>query len=353
MGSLEDGVLVPHNSSQLAYCGRIKEKEDSKEFIWPGSYVKIRFRGTGISALVRNNRAYYDNSVGFLLDGEYLKLNLADSPDICIVSASSLPEGEHDLILYKRMDLCHYFDFLAFVIDEGGEILDQPPLPGRRIEAYGDSITCGELSEAYDYVGMPDPTHTGEFSNSFYSYAALTAQALNARLHNNSQGGLALLDNTGYFRYPEALGLESLYKTLRPNPQLGPVEPWDFSFKPHLILLAIGQNDAYPDNYMARDYNSRASAFWRKRYIEFVKTLRKINPQADIICMTTILMHEPAWDEAIDEACLRLSDPKVHRFRFTRNGIGTPGHVRKSEAEEMAGELVPFIESLDLDWPKN
>jgi hypothetical protein len=270
-----------------------------------------------------------------------------------LASASDLTPGVHELILYKRMDLCHYFDFLGFLLDRGGEVLDQPPLPSRRIEAYGDSITCGEVSEAYDYAGMPDPAHSGEFSNSFYSYAYLAAQALGAQLHNNSQGGLALLDSTGYFQYPQSLGLESLYDKLRPNPQLGDIEPWDFSFKPHLILLAIGQNDAYPDNYMARDYNSRASAFWRKRYLEFIKTLRSINPQADIICMTTILMHDPSWDEAIDEACLKLSDPKVHRFRFKKNGIGTPGHVRKPEAEEMAAELVAFIESLDLDWPRS
>ena len=36
---------------------------------------------------------------------------------------------------------------------------------------------------------------------------------------------------------------------------------------------------------------------------------------------------------------------KIVRFKFKRNGIGTPGHLRIPEAEEMAEELTKFIES--------
>jgi hypothetical protein len=353
MVNIEEGSLVPHNSESLAFCGRIKDKENSKEFIWPGSWVKIRFKGDSITALIKNSHSCYENSVGFLIDGEIQKKELPEGNEVCAISATGLPFGEHELTLYKRMDLCHYFDFLGFVLGKDGEVLPAPPLPGRRIEAYGDSITCGEASEASGCAGKPDPDHQGELSNSFYSYAHMAAERLGACLHNNSQGGLALLDNTGYFLAPMSLGLESLYNKLRPNPQLGDIEPWDFSFKPHVIILAIGQNDAYPDNYMASDYNCKASAYWRKRYLEFVKTLRKLNPHSAIICMTTILEHHPSWDDAIDEACLKLRDSSVHRFRFKKNGSGTPGHARKAEAEEMAEELAAFIESLDLDWPRS
>ena len=40
-----------------------------------------------------------------------------------------------------------------------------------------------------------------------------------------------------------------------------------------------------------------------------------------------------------------INDEKIVRFKFKRNGIGTPGHLRIPEAEEMAEELTLFIES--------
>ena len=36
----------------------------------------------------------------------------------------------------------------------------------------------------------------------------------------------------------------------------------------------------------------------------------------------------------------------MHHFCYRRNGSGTPGHIRISEAEEMAKELSDFILNL-------
>ena len=46
------------------------------------------------------------------------------------------------------------------------------------MEVFGDSVSCGEVSEALKYVGKPDPEHDGEYSNSWYSYAWITARKL-------------------------------------------------------------------------------------------------------------------------------------------------------------------------------
>ena len=57
-----------------------------------------------------------------------------------------------------------------------GELLAPPPVPKRKIEVYGDSVSAGEVSEALDFVGKEDPEHNGEYSNSWYSYAWMTAK---------------------------------------------------------------------------------------------------------------------------------------------------------------------------------
>ena len=71
-----------------------------------------------------------------------------------------------------------------------------------------------------------------------------------------------------------------------------------------------------------------------------------------ILLATTILEHHRNWDLAIDEVCEALrrdGDERVFHFLYSRNGCGTPGHIRIPEAEEMAEELVRFIEGLSVN----
>ena len=75
------------------------------------------------------------------------------------------------------------------------------------------------------------------------------------------------------------------------------------------------------------------------------------------ILITTVLMHDPDWDNAIEEIKNELiSDglvpqDKLFHFMFTRNGKATPGHPRISEQREMAEELTCFISNLgDKIW---
>ena len=46
---------------------------------------------------------------------------------------------------------------------------------------------------------------TEEYSNSWYSYAWIAARKLDAQLHDIAQGGVALLDNTGWYHEPDIL----------------------------------------------------------------------------------------------------------------------------------------------------
>ena len=56
-----------------------------------------------------------------------------------------------------------------------------------------------------DYTGKTDPEHQGGYSNSWYSYAWMTARMLNAQIHDIAQGGIALMDGQGWFHEPSRL----------------------------------------------------------------------------------------------------------------------------------------------------
>lgn len=215
------------------------------------------------------------------------------------------------------------------------------------MEVFGDSVSCGEVSEAVAYVGKEDPKHDGEYSNSWYSYAWIAARKLGAQLHLTAQGGAALLDGTGWFCGPDFVGMESIYDKLQYNPQLGAVKKWDFeSWKPHVAVVAIGQNDANPEDYVAKDYHGEKAENWRNRYRAFVERLMALYPKASFVLTTTILCHDSAWDLAIGQVCREVGSERVHHFLYEGNGCGTPGHVRIPEAEKMAEELAAYVTSL-------
>jgi hypothetical protein len=344
----ENEKLIFPNNPYLQYSGRIDfENPKVPVFIYPYSSVKMKFIGSSVKVILLNHHAYWDNYIGFVIDGEQKKILIPENGKvISLTLAQGLENTEHDLFFFKRMDSCHEFFFYGFILDKDAEILSPEELPARKIEVFGDSVSAGEVSEAVAYTGKLDPIHNGEYSNSYYSYAAIAARKLNAQLHNISQGGIALLHGTGWFHLPDTIGMEEIWDKLEYNPDLGRSKPWDFArYTPHVVLVAIGQNDNHPEDYMKENYFSVKSILWRNQYEIFVRKIRNTYPNALILLATTIMKHDENWDRSIGEVCDRLHDQKIVHFIYSNNGNGTPGHVRISEAEKMAEELCLFLNS--------
>ena len=384
-------MFISPSDPRLIYCGRIDfDNPDAPVMVYPSSYVTFRFTGNLLKVKLTNKRSCWSNRMGCVIDGvqtavllyedneehEYtiygdnacveLKNYSADSS--CPDGKRGVPAGEndigktdaaendngdcdgwHEVIFFKRQDSANYVTIHGFELEDGAELAINETEKSKKlkIEVYGDSVSCGEVSEAVDYVGKVDPVHNGEFSNSWYSYAWMTARKLNAKIHNISQGGIALLDGTGYFGAPGYLGVESCYDKIEYLPDLGEVKQWDFSrYTPDVVVVAIGQNDAHPDNYMPEDYDGAKAKRWRERYEWLIRKLMQLYPETKIVLATTILMHDAAWDRAIDDVCKKIASDRVHHFLYKRNGAGTPGHIRIPEAQEMSEELVAYIQKI-------
>lgn len=332
----------------LQYMGRI-DFDDPKNPVWvfPATCVRTRFTGTSVTAVVTNMRGCWDNYLGAIVDGQQYCMKLQPEGKQDVLIAAQLPDQEHELLLFKRMDSCHQIIFHGLKVDADARLNAPDPLPKRRIEVYGDSVSAGEVSEAVDYCGLADPPHNGEFSNSYYSYSWFTARMLNAQLHDIAQGGIALLEGTGYFHAPDYLGMEYMYDKIQYNTQIDSAKQWDFSkYTPHVVIVAIGQNDNHPHDYMWDNYDHPKAQNWRRHYGDFVRNLRGIYPDATIILSTTILNHWENWDKSIHAVWQELNDPKIHHFLYSNNGCGTHGHIRIPEAEQMGQELSAFILSL-------
>ena len=384
-------MFISPSDPRLIYCGRIDfDNPDAPVMVYPSGYVTFRFTGNLLKVKLTNNRSCWSNRMGCVVDGvqtavllyedneehEYtiygdnacVELKNYSSDSSCHDEKKGVPAGKndtektdtaekdngncevwHEVIFFKRQDSADYVTIHGFELEDGAELAVNEAEKSKKlkIEVYGDSVSCGEVSEAVDYVGKVDPVHNGEFSNSWYSYAWMTARKLNAKLHNISQGGIALLDGTGYFGAPGYLGVESCYDKIEYLPDLGEVKQWDFSrYTPDVVVVAIGQNDAHPDNYMPEDYDGAKAKRWRERYEWLIRKLMQLYPAAKIVLATTILMHDAAWDRSIDDVCKKIASDRVHHFLYKRNGAGTPGHIRIPEAQEMSEELAAYIQKI-------
>ena len=351
-----DKMRINPDNKKIRYSGRI-DWRNPKEPIWvyPCTSAEFKFTGKYLKIFLKNKNEYWQNYLGCILDGVQLCYYLDNKKENEIeIRVPENENGEHHVLFFKRQDSCHEMHILGFEIEDGAKLLELPDAQTRKIEVYGDSVSAGEVSEAVDYRGKEDPEHNGEYSNSWYSYAWMTARRLNAQIHDIAQGGIALRDHTGWFYEPEAIGMETAWNKIHYNPLFGNATEWDFSkYTPQVVIVAIGQNDNHPDDYMKEDYNSERSKQWREHYKAFIEGLKKQYPEAKIVCCTTLLCHDESWDRSIGEVVKELDHPDVTQCLFTRNGKGTPGHLRIPEAEEMSQELADYIEKLNVKgWEK-
>lgn len=340
------------DNDKLNYSGRI-DWQNKKEpvFVFPCTSVEMNFTGNQLNVCLENHNAYWNNYMGYILDGEQQVLLLPkEGTKQFQIPVKENEENEHSILLFKRQDSCHEVVFKGFEIGEGEQILEPKKKPSRKIEVYGDSVSAGEVSEAVEYVGKSDPEHNGEFSNSWYSYAWMTARKLNAEIHDIAQGGIALMDHTGWFFEPNAVGMESAWDKVHYNPTFGNTTKWNFKqYTPDVVIVAIGQNDNHPDDYMKEEYNGERAMKWRSHYEMFLRNLRETYPNAQIVCITTLLEHDSSWDCSIDKVVKEMDDKKISHYLFKRNGKATPGHLRIPEAKEMADELAAYIENLSIE----
>ncbi len=341
--------LFKPSGDAFSFMGRIDFSDKDKPlFIYAGSMVKTRFSGTSLSLAIENVFMGEYSAIGVLIDGVQQKLELSkESNSAEYQIAQNLYNKMHDLIIFKRQGASHYFRLIGIITDDDAILEKYNEKLELKIEVFGDSVSAGEVCEAIYYEGSPDPVGKpyGFYDNSWFGYPLVLGRKLNAFVHDNAQGGIALLNNTGYFGPDNAkTGVEETYDKLSyVNYSPFGYTDWDFSrYAPDCIIMALGQNDAHPAP--EKVYDAEYMSNWKEKYKGIILDLKdKYNNKPRFILITTLLMHDAEWDNQLDALCLDLNDSKVLRYKFKRNGIATPGHPRITEQEEMASELAEFI----------
>lgn len=189
-----------------------------------------------------------------------------------------------------------------------------------RILALGDSITCGwGLDGSWNGTGRDDIVR---ISNSYKTYAARTAQSLNAYLDVVARSSQVVSTIHGYV---DKLNL----RTGAPD--------WDWAHNQQdIVLINLGTNNELQDGHTAATTKADLKAL--------MSDMREKNPNAYIILLYGMMCkdYESAYTEAVSELNT-AGDDKMLILEFSPDTDGSNGHPDAAAHAVYAEQLTAFI----------
>ncbi|MDR3694910.1 SGNH/GDSL hydrolase family protein [Mucilaginibacter sp.] len=344
--SLQCGAqtIVKSADPHIRYSGRIAMRDSAAELSWSASSITVNFKGTGISAVLKDERA--DNNYNVIIDGKVTSIIHPELTKKTYQLADGLNPGKHTLELFKRTEWAMGKTwFYRFELPAHSKILPPPPAQKRKIEFFGNSITCGYADE--DTTGKD--RGTSPYENGYLSYAAITARHFNAEIHNTSKSGIGITISWFPMIMPE------MYDRLDAT---DPNSKWDFSkYTPQVVVINLFQNDSWLVN-MPNNEQFKAKfgtqpptpEFIINAYQSFVKSVRSKYPDAKIICILGSMdatRAGSAWPGYIDKAVAGLNDKNIYTHFIPYKN--TNGHPSLKEQQAMSDDLIGYMEK-NIDW---
>lgn len=339
--------------------------------------LPLFFNGSGIEVNVTGSELWIDLEVDCdvhepwiwtAINGAFMsrQMLLPGSYSICLFRSMS-PEAVKNVKFMRELqamsedDSCH---ILVKGFRTDGFFL---PVSDRRykLEFIGDSITSGEgtygANEDTDWIAM----YMGYSRN----YAKLVTEALDADSYLISQGGWGVLsgwDNNPHSnipsRYEQMCGL--CYGPV--NEKLGALKPYDFSSRQiDAVIVNLGTNDASAfeqpmwhdpvtgESFKQRKnedgtYNKEDLDRFKNAVIDFLKTLRKNNPQAHIVWCYGMLGYNLslAINDAINQYTAKTGDNNVIFLQLpntTDKTVGSHAHPGAKSHERAAQVLIEYL----------
>lgn len=252
----------------------------------------------------------------------------------------------HHLRVRKRTESAFgTVEIVGLVIDEGK--LMAPPTPERRIEAIGNSITCG-----YGVHGQgPDCPFTPDTEDALASYAALAADSLGADLVMFAFSGTGVYRNYEGDTVNTATNRYNRVHADRSNPH------WDRKdWLPDVVLINLGTND------FAQGIPDKAT--FVRNYLRLIGKVRAHAPEAQIVLLVPPMISDtyPAtgkWRttltgylQSIIASRKQQGDARISFLALSAQGklgYGCDWHPSEAQQAQNANELTEYLKTL-MNW---
>lgn len=329
---------VDVNNPAIRITGRSDKNDEGEVLVaWSGSAFTIGFIGTALKIMLSTPKSVYDVFVdGNPIPSKVLDFSNCEKCDSTYMVVDNLPLKEHFVRIQRNTEI-RYGDAILRGFSVFGKPDEKalPPIPARKIEFIGNSITCG--------YGVLDTKASHKFSiqteDHYFSYAGQAARILDAEEHTVCYSGHGLIrnnNNTTSLLLPDLYTVTSIESNLSWDPA---------NWTPDLIFINLGTNDfrmGIPD-----------SSKFVKGTVNFLKKLREFHPLASIILLTGPMMNGDKL-----KVCKRFLDVSVKTFKETsdknvyRFDLGTQGTLGYG-AENHPNRAQSLINALALaDWVK-
>lgn len=308
---------------------------------FPGVTLHLKFEGSDLGFRVKasSNDVYFDVSV----DGAApLRLQAKEGEGLYPLFHSATP-GVHRISIVRRTEswegVC---EVQGFELGQGGRLLAPDPLPTRKLEFIGDSITCGSSID----VRPGEPQLGNQRSDANLTFAMELGRRFHAQVYLVSYGGRGVIRDWQGIR--DTNNAPQFYERALPD---DPKSHWDpRRYVPDAIGICLGTNDF---NQGIPDQNEFVNA-----YVEFVRKVRRDAPNAWIFLIGSPIV----WDEPgkpprgsvlnayIAEVVQKLDDPRVEAAPVHHYpGHSYDAHPTAAEHQAMATELEPRFRKA-LGW---
>lgn len=335
--------FIAATDAHISYEGRIAFKNDAAELSWPGTNFTVQFEGTGIAGEFKD--ADTANYYNIIVDGASIHKLHFDTAKQTYTLAEGLPAGKHQVEVFKRTE----WDkgktwFYGLYVNDGTKLLPPAPRPKRKIEFFGNSVSCG-----YAIEDTVSDSPVGYFENNYDAYAAITARHFNAQYHCTAKSGIGIMLSWFPLIMPE------MYNRLDPTDS---TSRWDFTkYTPDVVVINLFQNDSWLVNmhdhpqFKARFGTTPPTADYTiQAYKNFVQTIRATYPKAHIICMLgsmDITRQGSPWPGYVQKAVELLNDKKIYTYFAPYKN--SPGHPKTAEQKVLADGLIKFIDE-HIKW---
>lgn len=339
------------NLENVRLIGRVMPLEDTlwmalsgtgAEFFVTGKFVKITFLSDDTRNGVPENRA----RVAVYVDGERVADMLLGNPETTVTAFEAECAETHIIRVIKLSESAMSTCGISEIETDGA--VAPTASKEKLIEFIGDSITCGygvddEDRDHHFATGTEDVTR---------AYAYKTAQALDADYSMVSFSGYGIVsgytatgEKTGHQLVPdyyEKLGFSCGTFKGRYQPQ---DMRWGFGGRqPDLVVINLGTNDM---SYVLD--NKERKEEYIAGYLSFLKTVRKNNKTAWILCALGMMGEAlcPAVEETVERYITETGDRDISYLGFTdqlpEDGYAADWHpteiTHAKAAERLAEEI--------------
>jgi hypothetical protein len=333
-------TIIDADNPNIQYQGRVSfSNPTAPALYWPGNYITARFQGTSVSVMLKDTGNNYYNVFIDGQDDKPIVIKCTSDKEIYDV-AKNLEDKAHDIVIFRRTETGEGpTQFLGFVLDSGKKLLAPAPMPERKIEFYGDSITSGMGNEDQSRIDNANSA----LKNNYLAYGAMTARNLNAQYRSISFSGIGIMVSW----YPKIM--PDVYNRLNPE---DPNSKWDFSkWTPDVVVINLFQNDSWRLSTLNPMPNEQQII---QAYIDFVQSIRAEYKDAAIFCILgnmDITKQDNPWPgyvkQAVEEMNNKYNDKKI--YTFFEPFKETAGHPTVSEQRTMATHLTAFIKE-KMNW---